>query len=62
MKGKQKIIYSCLIFNLFIYCYLIKNNGFEIEFIANYYNEEMMLKEIKNNITLNGIEVYLNGQ
>ena len=40
--------------------YLVNNKEFEIEFIVNYYNEEMMLKEIKDNIMINGIEVYLN--
>jgi len=43
-----------------IYFYLVKNNKFEIEYIVNYYKEERMFKEIKDNIMTNGIEVYLN--
>ena len=60
LDEKQKIIYFGLIYNLFIYFYLVKNNAFKIEFIVNYYNEEIMFKEIKDIIIPNGIEVYLN--
>jgi hypothetical protein len=60
LKGKKKNIYVGLINNLVIYFYLLKNKSFEIEFIVNYYDEEMMFKEIKDNIIHNGIEVYLN--
>ena len=59
-KGKQKNIYFVIIDNLFIYFYLKKNNEFEIEFIVKYKKEEIMFKEIKNNIISYGIEVYLN--
>ena len=67
-QKEKKSIYIGLIYNkdikdnkLFvIYFYLVKNNAFENEFIVNYYNEEMMFKEIKDNILPNGIEVYLN--
>ena len=65
---EKKNIYIGLINNkdikenklLVTHFYLVNNKEFEIEFIVNYYNEEMMLKEIKDNIMINGIEVYLN--
>ena len=60
LKGKEKNIYVGIIDNLSIYFYIIKNNEFEIEFIVNYNNEEIMFKEIKDKIIPNGIEVYLN--
>ena len=60
LKGKKKNIYVGIIDKLSIYFYLVKNNEFEIEFIVNYYNEEIIFKEIKDNIIPNGIEVYLN--
>jgi len=68
IQKEKKSIYIGLISNkdikdnkLFaIYFYSIKYDVFEIEFIVNYDNEEMMFKEIKDNIMPNGIEVYLN--
>ena len=60
LKGKQKNIYVGIIDNLFIYFYLVKKYEFEIEFIVNYNNEEIMFKEIKDNIIPNGFEAYLN--
>ena len=68
MQKEKKSIYIGLILNkdikdnkLFvIYFYSIKYDRFEIEFIIKYYNEEMMFKEIKDNIMPKGIEVYLN--
>jgi len=45
---------------LAIYFYSIKDKEFEIEYIVNYYYEERMLKEIKDNIMIKGIETYLN--
>ena len=60
LEGKEKIIYVGIIDKLFIYFYLIKNNEFEIEFIVKYNNEEILFKEIKDNIIPNGIEYYFN--
>ena len=68
LQKEKKSIYVGLISNkdikdnkLFvIYFYSVKYNEFEIEFIVKYYNEQMMYKEIRDNIMPNGIEVYLN--
>ena len=43
----------------FIYFYLLEQNKFSIEFILNYNYEEIMIKEIKNNIMPKGVEAYL---
>ena len=60
INTKSKVTYLCLIEVHVAYFYLVKNIEFLLSFYINFENEEILEREIKENIILFGVLPYIN--